>query len=205
MNDLIAQIDAHRAQRGFLSVSQLLAIHSQNILLDPLSILISEGVELGTGNVLYPGVILEIQNAGRIRIGNRNFFYPGALFLADQGEILAGDENEFGDGGVRIKAIMPDSSIIIGNAGRYMSGPDITGRCVLGSGTQILGAISVQNCTLGAGESYRHPDPDQRGGLFKGAGLARNLTVGQGEVISQRGMFEASAIERQSVYHPPKA
>lgn len=204
MNDLIAQIDAHRARRGFLSVSQLLAVHNENILLDPLSILISAGIELGVGNILYPGVILEVQNGGKIHIGNRNVFYPGTFFLADQGIIQVGDENEFGDGGVRLKALTADALITVGNVGRYMGGADVSGRCVLGSGTQILGAISVQNCTLGAGESYRHPDPNLRGGLFKGSGLARDLTIGQGEVISTRDTFEASAIERQAVYHPPK-
>jgi hypothetical protein len=55
---------------------------------------------------------------------------------------------------------------------------------------------------LGAGESYLHPDPDLRGAVLKGAGLARGLRVGRGEVISRRENFEQADIERQVAYHP---
>src|SRR5258708_34649083 len=113
-----------------------------------------------------------------------------------------GNNNELGDGGLRIKANMPNSAITIGNLGRYMNGSEIMGRCFLGSGSQILGAITVQNCTLGAGDSYSDLNPDSRGGLLKGFGLARNLEIRQGQVINGQGTFEQSAVELQSFYHP---
>jgi hypothetical protein len=85
-----------------------------------------------------------------------------------------------------------------------MHGPEIMGRCQLDSGTQIIGPIRIQNCNLEAGDSYKEPDPETRGGLLKGFGVARNLTVHQGEVINGQGNFEQSQIEQQSAYHPKK-
>jgi hypothetical protein len=201
---LIAKIDAHRRQCGFMSVGQLLNMAGSNTILDPFSTLISAGVAIGQNNIIYPNVIIECRNAGTITLGSSNVFYPGTLLLADQGKISVGSGNEFGDGGVRIKANMPDALISIGDDGRYMNGAEIMGKCNLGSGTQILGAITVQNCDLGAGGSYRNSNPDLRGGLLKGFGLARNLEVNQGEVINGKGSFDQTNIERQAGYHPPK-
>jgi hypothetical protein len=83
-----------------------------------------------------------------------------------------------------------------------MSGANILGACVLESGTQVLGPITVENCTLMTGGSFKEADPDRRGGVLKGFGTARNLTVRQGEVINGQGTFDASAVERQIAYHP---
>jgi hypothetical protein len=203
---LLAKIDAQRTSRGFMSVIQLLETLSseENIVLDPFSILVSRDVRIGSGNIFYPNVIIEVHNAGTIAVGNNNIFFPGALLLADRGKIVIGDGNEFGDGGVSIKANMIESLIAIGNNGRYMHGPEIMGNCRLDSGTQIIGPIRVQNCNLGAGDSYKEPDPETRGGLLKGFGVARNLTVHQGEVINGQGNFEQSRVEQQSTYHPKK-
>lgn len=205
--ELMAAIDAQRAARGFMSVTQMLKRLSigKNIVLDPFSTLISEGVEIGANNTFYPNVIIEANHGGTITLGSGNIFYPGSFLLADPGTITIGDGNEFGSGGLQIKANMPASAIQIGNNGRYRNGAEIMGQCVLGSGSQILGAISAQNCTLEAGDSYKDADPETRAGLLKGFGLARNLTVKQGEVINGQGKFEQSAIEQQIVYHPKKA
>lgn len=208
LQDVIyAQIDAQRTARGFMSVANTLALFNatQNTVLDPFSVLLSKDVAIGSGNIFYPNVIIETRSGGTITIGSDNIFYPGALLIADQGAISIGDGNEFGDGGVSIKANMPDSFIEIGSRGRYMNGPEIMGRCTLESGSQIIGTIRVQNCRLGAGDSYREPDPDTRAGLLKGFGVARNLTVLQGEVINGQGTFEQSGVERQVAYHPRKA
>ncbi|MCA0454824.1 MAG: hypothetical protein LCI00_12700 [Chloroflexi bacterium] len=203
---LLAQIDMQRTSRGFMSVTELLETlgSEANIILDPFSTLVSKDVKIGSGNIFYPNVIIEIQNEGTISIGSNNVFFPGALLLADRGKITIGDGNEFGDGGVSIKANMPDALIEIGNKGRYMHSPEIMGRCQLESGTQIIGMIRVQNCNLEAGDSYKEPDAETRGGLLKGFGVARNLTVHQGEVINGQGNFEQDQIEQQSVYHPKK-
>lgn len=206
-HSLLAKIDIQRTLHGFMTVAELLETLTaqNNTVLDPFSTLVSKDVEIGSGNILYPNVIIEARNRGTISIGSQNVFFPGTMLLADQGKIVIEDGNTFGDGGVRIKANMPDALIEIGSNGRYMNNVEVMGRCHLGTGSQILGAISVQNCTLGAGDSYKDPNAETRGGLLKGFGLARNLTVGQGEVINGQGNFEQARIEQQAAYHPRKA
>jgi hypothetical protein len=195
-------IDEQRIARGFLPIARLLECYANTIILDPFSTLISEGVDMGEGNVIYPNVVIELRNGGIVTLGDRNTLFPGTLFLADQGSIRIGDDNEFGDGGLRLKAILPDTSILIGSYGRYNNNAAVMSPCILGSGSQILGPINLQNCNLGAGESYKHDDPDQRAGVLKGFGQARNLKVKQGEVINGQGTFDQAKIERQLVYHP---
>jgi hypothetical protein len=107
-----------------------------------------------------------------------------------------------GEGGVSLVTNSPEAVLLIGDAGRYCHGAQISGSNRLSHGAQVLGAILVQGCELGDGTSYSHPDPDQRGGVLKGAGLARNLRVGQGEVINGRLTLTQTMVERQSVYHP---
>ena len=203
---LIASIDRQRTSQGYRAVSELLdwLEASHNIALDPFSLLISREVELGSGNRFYPNVVLEAKNGGRIAIGSGNTFFPAARLLADQGRIRLGDGNEIGEGGIQLKALAPGALIEIGSEGRYMNGAEVTANCRFGSGTQIIGAIRVQNCVLDAGGSYRDPDPDTRGAVLKGVGVARNLTVRQGEVINGLGRFEQENVERQTAYHPKK-
>jgi hypothetical protein len=201
--DLMLQIDSQRADRGFLTIHELLRLGERdNVVLAPFSTLIGAGVQIGSGNTFYPGVVVEIRNGGSIQIGDGNRFLMQTYLLADAGELTIGSHNEFGDGGVSVKALGPEGAIAIGDHGRYTQGAEIVGRNTLGSGSQVLGPITVQGCALGAGESYRHPDPDLRGAVLKGAGLARGLHVGQGEVISRRANFEQADVERQAVYHP---
>jgi NDP-sugar pyrophosphorylase family protein len=204
LSKTIALIDEQRRKQGFLSIAQMLERYSKNIILDPFSTLISEGVEMGEGNVIYPNIIIESRNGGNIVLGDKNILYPGTLFLADHGGIRIGSENEFGDGGLRLKSNMEGTSIVIGDSGRYTNNAAIVGPCSLGSGSQVLGPITAQNCHLEAGESYKHDDPDLRAGVLKGFGQARNLTVKQGEVINGKGIFEQANVERQIVYHPKK-
>jgi hypothetical protein len=201
---LLATVDAQRTARGFMTISEVLALagEAHNTILDPFSILVSRTAKLGQGNVVYPNVIIEANQGGKISIGDGNIFFPGTLLLAAGGRIEVGDENQFGDGGVRVKTHLADSLIEIGSRGRYMSGAEISGTCHLGSGTQVLGAISVQNCRLGAGDSFKDPNPETRGGVLKGFGIARNLTVLQGQVINGQGTFEQNRIQQQIVYHP---
>jgi hypothetical protein len=97
---------------------------------------------------------------------------------------------------------MPNSCITIGDNGRYLNGMQIVGICSLGSGSQVIGNIIVQNCVLEEGESYLHDNPDLRAGLLKGFGIARNLTVGKGKVIEGAGKFETSNIQSQALFHP---
>jgi hypothetical protein len=201
LTELLDQIDRQRAGRGFLTVAEVLRLAGRgNVILDPFSTLISAEATIGTGNLFYPGVVVEARAAGAIAIGDGNIFHARTLLLAEGGSLTIGDGNEFGDGGVSVKTA--GATIAIGDGGRYTQGAEINGRNTLGSGSQILGPIAVQRCTLGAGESYRHPDPDLRGAVLKGMGIARGLAVGQGEVINARATFEQARIERQAVYHP---
>jgi len=74
-------------------------------------------------------------------------------------------------------------------------------RSRLGSGSQILGAVSVDNCTLAAGAAYLDPSLDARGAVLKGAGTARGLTLRRGEVSQGNGVFDGREIRPQSFYH----
>jgi hypothetical protein len=199
---LIEMLNQQRISRGFYSIAELLELHTPtNIIFDPFSTLISRSLELGSGNIFYPNVIIETQADGRVTISDQNTFLPNTLIRAGGGHIRIGSGNTFGEGGVSLVTSSPDALLLIGDAGRYCLGAQISGSNRLGHGAQVLGAILVQGCELGDGASYAHPDPDQRGGVLKGAGLARNLLVGRGEVINGRFNFTQDAVERQRVYH----
>jgi hypothetical protein len=59
--------------------------------------------------------------------------------------------------------------------------------CRIGTGAQILGSISARAVTLADGADHAFADPDQRGGVLKGTGTARNLSVGVGQVVNGLG------------------
>ena len=198
---LVTEIDRQRRAAGFLAVGQILELAADNTVLDPLGLLISVGAEVGTGNVFYPGVVVETRSGGTIRIGNRNTFYPQSLVLADAGRIAIGSGNELGPGGLTLHS-SAGAEITVGDGGRYNQGAQIGAGARLGGGSQVLGAIAVIDSVLEAGASYRHSDPDQRGGVLKGSGTASGIVVRQGEVINRRVMFEQAAVERQTAYHP---
>jgi hypothetical protein len=178
----VAQLDRIRAGRGFLSIAETLALaDSGNVVLDPFSLLVSRGVRIGSDNVFYPGVTLICETGGTIVIGSHN---------------------QFGEGGFTARA-EGGASIGIGDGGRYMLGASVTGPAQLGSGSQILGAIAVQDCVLGAGGTFRDPDPDARGAVLKGVGRARGLRLARGQVIQGDGVFDIANLKPQSSYHPP--
>lgn len=199
-------INEQRKSRGFLGISELLELCKQgNIIYDPLSTLISEEAIIGSGNVFYPCVTIQSDNNGRLRVGNNNVFYSQSFLLADKGSIIIGNYNQFGDGGISLKANMPNSQITIEDNGRYVNGIQILGRTTLGSGSQIIGGIiTVQNCVLESGETYQHENPDLRAGVLKGYGLARDIVVGRGKVLNGMGAFASDDIQDQSFFHPKK-
>jgi acetyltransferase-like isoleucine patch superfamily enzyme len=203
LDDIIVSTDKMREKFNFLSIADTCALASSgNVILDPWSALISRNATIGTGNVFYPNVTIECDSEGHCNIGTANKFYPGTLISICQGgkvDIL--DDNEFGDGGFVIKANRVGSHVRVGSNGRYISGVQIMGQSTLGNGSQIIGPITVQDCTLDGGESYRGTDPDLRGAVLKGSGLARKLTVPCGQVINASGSFSANMIEPQSNYH----
>lgn len=203
--ELLSMIDQQRNRNGFFSVSELLLLgERENIVLDPFSVLISSGVKIGYKNIFYPNTIIEIRDNGAISISDSNVFYPNSLFLAERGIIKIGSSNQFGDGGISVKANCSTSKIIINNFGRYMNGVQLIGCSYLGSGSQIIGNITAQDCHLEDGESFAHPDPTVRGGVVKGIGIARNLKVPTGMVINGLGTFQQENMQSQSYYHPSK-
>lgn len=202
MSDLFASINAARLACGFLTLSQMVDALAGNHVLDPFSTLISAGVTAGKNNIFYPGVTLKASSGMEIRLGDGNSVHAGSHFEAVTGDILIGSNNQFGEGGFTAKANRPGAEIRIGSHGRYLNNPALFGRCVLGDGSQLLGNITVDSCTLADGGSYQEDDPDLRAGLLKGSGLARNLTVARGMVIAGNGTFSADDLLPQSHFHP---
>jgi carbonic anhydrase/acetyltransferase-like protein (isoleucine patch superfamily) len=194
--------DLQRSRKNFLTLESLTqTIGKHNTILDS-SVLIGENIKVGSNNTFYPGVVIEQQGSGKITIGDGNIFYPGVYILSSDGEIIIGNHNEFGPAGATIKANNSDALITIGNHGRYCDGANIMGKSTLGSGSQILGNITVQNCTLADGGTFQEPNPDERGAVLKGFGHARNIVLETGQVINGVGNFADFPIEQQSAYHP---
>lgn len=195
-------LDLQRANKNFLTSAELSeVIGKHNTVLDT-SVLISKGALIGAGNTFYPGVVIEQQGDGTLTIGDGNVFYPGTYILSTGGTVSIGDNNEFGPAGVTVKANAPDVVITIGSNGRYCDGVSIMGKTTLGTGSQILGNITVQSCTLADGGTFQESDPDKRAAVLKGFGLARNIALEIGQVVNGVGNFADSPVERQSSYHP---
>lgn len=72
----------------------------------------------------------------------------------------------------------------------------------MGAGAQVLGPIRMQNCILDAGGTYREPDPDRRGAVLTGCGVARQVNVPTGYVIQAFGLFSEAPMRKQSCFHP---
>ena len=103
---------------------------------------------------------------------------------------------------MQVTADGPTAHVDVGDRARLMNGPELVGASVVGAGAQIIGPIRAQSVRLGAGGDHREPDPDLRGGVLKGVGLARGIRVGRGEVVNGLGSFADAPVERQRAYHP---
>lgn len=198
-----SQIDAARRAMGFLTVGEVVErVASRNIVLDPYSLLIGADVRIGSDNIFHATVEISASGGGGIAIGDANHFLPGSLLQAHGGGIRIGSANRFGEGGLVLDADRAGEMIAIGDHGRYRYGAVIRGCASLGSGSQVLGPVIVEDCELGAGGGFTEPDPDRRGGVLKGAGPARHLRVPQGHVIAAYGPFDQAAMQPQSFFHP---
>ncbi|MBR0836817.1 hypothetical protein JQ612_26800 [Bradyrhizobium manausense] len=198
-----AYIDEVRRQKGLLTPAELIDLSGRgNLFYDPYSVLISARAVIGRDNVFFPGVYLFCTDGGALEVQNGNTFHANTLIEASNGRIRIGSHNQFGEGGFTAKANRPGASISIGDEGRYLNGASVFGETDLGSGSQLLGQITVDTCTLSAGGSFREADPDRRAGLLKGTGVARNLTVPVGQVAVGAGSFSASDLQPQSNFHP---
>ncbi|RWX79430.1 hypothetical protein EPK99_11525 [Neorhizobium lilium] len=197
-------LDAARLRAGFLVVEEVAALAGSGVaIFDPFSTLISAGVALSTGVTIWPGVTLQIREGGCIIIGSDVQLYPGTRIVSAGGKVVVGPQAEIGEeGGFTIKAEGPVCEISIGQGARLLGGGSMTLNNRVGDGAQVLGPIRMQNCQLGSGGTYNEPDPDKRGAVLKGSGVARQIDVPTGMVIQAFGLFSNSSMLPQSHFHP---
>ncbi|WP_141103901.1 hypothetical protein [Rhizobium sp. R634] len=158
-------IDDTRRSRGLMTIADTGKLTERgNIIFDPFSVLIAADVKIGRDNIIFPCVSLLCRELGELLIGDNNTFYSNSLVEAVSGPISIGSSNQFGEGGFTAKTNRLGARIVIGDHGRYLSGASVFGEATLGTGSQILGAITVDSCHLEAGQSHKESDPDLRGG-----------------------------------------
>lgn len=203
MDEARRMSDAARRHLGFLAEAETAALARKGIVLpDPGSVLVSSDVRLEDGVVLWPNVILQAVEGGRIAIEKGTDLFPGTRIVASAGSVTIGARAEIGEeGGFTVKAGAGET-IEIGDEARLLGGGSLNLSNRIGRGAQILGPIRCQNCFLAPGGSYREPEPDERGGVLKGAGVARHVEVPKGYVIQAFGLFADAAMRRQSYFHP---
>jgi hypothetical protein len=195
--------DSARQQLGFLSVAETDALNERGlVVLDPSSTLISRDATVGPESILYPGVVLEVASGGRLEIGERAILYPGLRIAVSGGAVMIGEACELGDEGGFTITVQDGERTDIGDGARLLGGGSLAGRNHIGDGAQILGPIRCRDCSLGDGGSHREPDPDLRGAVLKGAGVARNVTLARGDVIQSFGLFSDGPVRRQVEFHP---
>ncbi|WP_217247082.1 hypothetical protein [Streptomyces sp. AC602_WCS936] len=195
-------MDEHRRRNGLLTLAEVAALAETNTIFDPFSTLIARDAAIGEGNTFFPGAIVQC-NGGTCSVGSENTFYPSTLVIAaNGGRVVIGDGCSLGPGGVQIKANQPGSVLSIGNRARLLNGAEIVGSSSIGDGAQIIGAISAQSVQLAGGDDFTGPDPDRRGAVLKGSGLARGTRLEIGDVVNGLGDFSSAAVERQLAYHP---
>ena len=195
--------DAARERLGFLSEADTIALSRLGTVLpDPGSVLVSGDVRLAEDVVLWPNIVLQVAMGGSIAIGRGTNLFPGTRIVATGGSVTIGAGAEIGEeGGFTLKAGAGEV-IDIGDGARLLGGGSLTLSNRIGRGAQILGPIRCQNCILGDGGTYRDPEPDERGGVLKGSGVARGIEVPQGHVIQAFGLFAEAVMRRQSYFHP---
>jgi carbonic anhydrase/acetyltransferase-like protein (isoleucine patch superfamily) len=142
MNEARPSSDAARQRLGFLSLTETAALAHRDILLpDPSSVLVSADVRLEAGIVLWPNVILQASDGGRIVLGRETQLFPGTRIVASGGTVTVGAEVEIGEeGGFTIK-VGPGDAISIGDGARLLGGGSIALSSRIGRGAQILGPI----------------------------------------------------------------
>jgi carbonic anhydrase/acetyltransferase-like protein (isoleucine patch superfamily) len=195
--------DAARRHLGLLSIEETAALADSGVVIpDPTSTLVSPDVAFGEGVVLWPGTILQRCDEGSLELGAGTILYPGTRIVASGGAIRIGRNAEIGEeGGFTVKAEAGHTTTI-GDGARLLGGGSLALSNRIGRGAQILGPIRCQACRLGDGDTYRDPDPDERGGVLKGSGVARSIHVPQGWVIQSFDIFADAVMRPQSHFHP---
>lgn len=197
-------VDAARRRAGFLALCETFRLAEEGVtVLDPFSTLITPGVVLSPGTVIWPGVTLQVGEEGRIVVGKDVQLDTGTRIVSIGGRVTVGQGSEIGEeGGFTIKAERPQCEIVIGAGARLLGGGSLTLDNRIGDGAQVLGPIRMQNCTLASGGTYREPDPDRRGAVLKGCGVARGIDLPTGMVIQAFGLFSDAPVRQQSYFHP---
>lgn len=203
---MLDPIDDMRRRAGFLTVSETLSLADRGIIvLDPFSTLISPKVAFSRGVKIWPGVTIECASTGIVIIADDVVLHSGTRIAAKDGQISVGKSVEIGDeGGFTIRVERTGDLIEIGEGARILGGGSMTMSNVIGNGAQILGPIRLQNCRLSGGGTYRDADPDKRGAVLKGSGVARNIDLPRGKVIQAFGLFSEAPVRDQSFFHPPQ-
>lgn len=194
-------INTARHKLGFLPLDHVLDLAKTNVIPDPFSVMISDHVTIGSGNVFMPGVRISATADAPCIIGDNNRFQTSLVIEAATGPVNIGNDILVTDGMVIMRTNGPDATITIRDHVRIAGHVQLFGASYLGTGSQVLGTITALSCHLGDGAAYTDPDPDQRGAVLKGSGQARNLHIGMGEVMNGQGHFDVP-LERQSHYHP---
>ncbi len=204
MLDLIAGIDETRRLQGFLTVGDVLALRARGItVIDPFSTLVSNRAELAAGVFLWPNVTIIVGETGSVSVGSSTILHSGTRVVAQAGSVFIGSNCEIGEeGGFTFIADNEGDLITVGNNARLNGAGSIARNAQLGDGAQVLGPIRIQQCRLGGGGSFREADPDKRGGVLKGCGIARNLDVPAGMVIQAFGLFGDAPLRHQRDFHP---
>ncbi len=198
-------INQQRLSAWFLSLEETMALGVNNTIFDPRSTLISQWVKMGVWNTLYPNTTIILQRWSELTIGNENVLYPSTYFEASNWWKLTIQSYNHFEWWVSIKANMPMAIIEVWNNGRYINQLlQVLWKTSLWDGSQVIGAITIQNCILDAGEDFRNLDPDKRWWLLKWYGVVRNLNVPTGKGIEGFWAFDLDSIFQQSQNHPPK-
>lgn len=189
---------------GFLTIEETILLAERGLtIMDPFSTLVSKHARLSTGIFIWPNVTITAGKRGDVSIGSRTVLHSGVRMEAVAGSVHVGADCDIGqDGGFTLFTAGDDDAITIGDGARLNGGGSIAINGEIGDGAQILGPIRVQHCRLGAGGSHKEPDPDRRGGVLKGAGVARDLEIPTGMVIQAFGIFAEAPLRPQTYFHP---
>ncbi|WP_105383530.1 hypothetical protein [Neorhizobium alkalisoli] len=204
MFEYLSLINEMRVGQGFLSVEETVLLSQQGItIMDPFSTLVSKRAQLSESLLIWPNVTISVGPRGSLTIGSQTVLHSGLRIEANEGSIEIGCRAELGHaGGFTILASGNADLVTIGDEVRLNGGGSVAVKAEIGHGAQVLGPISVQHCKLGAGGSHREPDPDKRGGVLKGCGVARHLEIPAGMVIQAFGDFAQAPLRPQTFFHP---
>ncbi len=195
--------DAARSRHGFLTLDETAALAERGIVVfDPASTLVARAAVLAEGVTLWPATQVRCADGGRVEIAEGAVLWTGTRLAAEGGIITVGSATSIGEEGGFTIVAEAGRTIAIGAEARLRGGGTLEGECGIGDGGQIIGAIRARDIRLGAGGSWREPDPDRRGGVLKGVGVARGLAVPSGFTLQGFGVFDVADLKPQSFFHP---